>query len=128
MLRLRGIAMDTSEPEAMASFWAAALGYERRDLWEPYVGLRDPAGRDPLLTVQRTSAQVANHLHLDLYSDDPDAEAARLERLGATVLRRCEEGDVVVGAFGSDRQRVLHRGSRRRGPRDLADGTATSGR
>ena len=93
MLRLRGIAMDTSDPETMASFWEAALGYERRDLWEPYVGLRDPTGRDPLLTVQRTSAPTANHLHLDLYSDDPDAEAARLERLGATFLRRCEEGD-----------------------------------
>lgn len=85
--------MDTADPELLAGFWAGALGYERRDLWEPYVGLRDPSGLDPLLTIQRTPDARANHLHIDLYADDPDVEAERLVELGATRLRRCAEGD-----------------------------------
>ena len=93
MLRLRGIAMDTPDPETLAEFWAHALGYERRELLEPYVGLRDPAGRDPLVTMQRAPGHPSNHLHLDLYADDPDEEARRLVGLGATRLGRCAEGD-----------------------------------
>lgn len=117
MLRLRGITVDSPEPERLAAFWAAALGYDRRELWEPYIGLRDPSGRDPLVTIQRTSDHPANHLHLDLYAEDPDAEAEHLETLGATRVQRFTEGDTwwwvlrdpagnefcVVAAEGPDR-------------------------
>ncbi|MHB1502632.1 MAG: VOC family protein [Acidimicrobiales bacterium] len=92
-MRLRGITVDTPEPEQLAGFWTEALGYDRRNLWEPYIGLKDPSGKDPLVTIQRSQERPANHLHLDLYSDDPDADVGRLEALGATRVQRFSEGD-----------------------------------
>ncbi len=117
-LRLRGITVDDPDPESLAGFWSAALGYERRSLWEPYVGLRDPSGRDPLVTLQRASGHGRNHLHLDLYADDPDDEADRLVELGALRVRRVAEGDAwwwvledpsgnefcIIAATGPDRE------------------------
>jgi len=94
MLRAKGIAVDARDPEALAGFRQSALGYERRDLWNPYVGLRDPTGQGPLLTFQQVEKRVSNHLHLDLYADDPDSEAARLVELGARRIRQHAEGDV----------------------------------
>jgi hypothetical protein len=117
VLRMKGITTDTPDPVALAGFWQATLGYERRDLWEPFVGLRDPAGRDPLLTFQRRSGAGPNTMHFDLYADDVDAEVGRLVGLGAERVRKVEEGDTwwwvlrdpggnllcVVAATGSDR-------------------------
>jgi hypothetical protein len=97
-------------------FWEEALGYEQRPLWGRYVGL-DPQARGPHLTLQRSENAAGGHLHLDLYADDPDGEAARLIRLGAQSVRRVEEGDTwwwimldpdgnlfcAIAAQGSDR-------------------------
>ncbi len=93
MLRLKGLTINSDDCEGSATFWSSALGYQRRDLWDPYVGLRDPQGNDPLLTIQKSGPESVNRVHLDLYSDDPDSEADRLVTLGATKLRRFEEGD-----------------------------------
>lgn len=117
MLRLRGITIDGSDPEDLAGFWRTALAYQPRSLWKPYTGGKDPHGHDPHLTFQHAADVRANHLHLDLYADDPDAEADRLVRLGAQRLRRLEEGDTwwwvlcdpegnefcVIAAQGQDR-------------------------
>lgn len=117
MLRLRGITVDGPDPEGLAAFWQAVLEYDARDLWDPYAGAKDPDGRDPNLTFQRADHGPANHLHLDLYADDPDAEAQRLTGLGATRVRRVDEGDTwwwvlrdpagnefcVIAAQGQDR-------------------------
>lgn len=117
MIRLRGITVDCADPDGLADFWAAALGYERRQLWEPYEGAKDPGGRDANLTFQRSAAGVGNHLHLDAYADDPDAEADRLVDLGARRIGRFEEGDTwwwvlrdpagnefcIIAAQGADR-------------------------
>jgi len=93
MLRLSGITINTPDPEGLAAFWEAALGYERRRLWEPYAGVKDPRARGPHLTFQRSDAPQGARLHLDLYADDPDAEADRLVQLGARREGRVEEGD-----------------------------------
>ena len=117
MLRLSGVTVDSPDPERLAGFWAAVLGYERRPLWEPYAGILDPHGRGPHLTFQRSGRAAVGRLHLDLYADDPDAEAARLEGLGARRVGRVEEGDTwwwvlhdpdgnpfcVIAAQGRDR-------------------------
>ncbi|MQA06522.1 MAG: VOC family protein, partial [Streptosporangiales bacterium] len=121
MIRLRGITVDCADPDALAAFWAAALGYERRDLWDSYNGAKDPQRRDPNLTFQRTGAGNSNHLHLDAYADDPDAEAERLEALGAQRVGRFEEGDTwwwvlrdpagnefcIIAAQGAERLEAL---------------------
>lgn len=117
MLRLRGITIDGPDPEGLAEFWRAVLGYQARSLWEPYAGGKDAHEQDPHLTFQRAPDAGNNHLHLDLYADDPDAEADRLVGLGAQYLRRVEEGDTwwwvlrdpggnefcVIAAQGQDR-------------------------
>lgn len=93
VLRLRGVTVDCSDPGELAGFWSAVLGYDRRTLWEPYAGAKDPHGQDPHLTFQRSAAHDDNHLHLDLYSDDPDVDAQRLVALGAERVQRLQEGD-----------------------------------
>lgn len=117
MLRLRGVTVDCSDPGELAGFWGAALSYDRRSLWEPYAGVKDPGGRDPHLTFQRGDGQSTNHLHVDLYSDDPDADVERLVALGADRVQRIDEGDTwwwvmrdpagnefcVIAAQGADR-------------------------
>ncbi len=118
MLRLRGLTINSDDPEGVAQFWTSALGYQRRNLWDPYIGLRDPSARDSLVTIQKSGPESANKIHLDLYSDDPDAEAERLVTLGATKLKRFEEGDTywwvlsdpkgnefcIIAAIGDDRR------------------------
>lgn len=94
MLRLRGITVNCVDPEGLATFWAAALSYDRRPcLWEPYAGVTDPTGYGPHMTFQRSTAPAGTRLHVDLYADDPEQEVTRLESIGATRVRRVDEGD-----------------------------------
>jgi hypothetical protein len=51
-------------------------------------GAEPPADATPAST-----AIAGGRLHLDLYADDPDGEAARLLRLGARSVRRIDAGD-----------------------------------
>lgn len=118
MLRLSGITVNCDEPDELAGFWAQALGYHYRTLWEPYTGAKDPEHDDPNLTFQRSADQPQqNHLHLDLYSNEPNHDVERLLALGATRVRHVEEGDTwwwvlrdpagnefcVIAAIGADR-------------------------
>lgn len=93
MLKLGGITIDGPNPEDLATFWRSALGYEIRPLWAPYAGGIDPNREEPNLTFQHSADHAPNHLHLDLYADDPDAEAERLTAYGATRIQRFDEGD-----------------------------------
>ncbi len=92
------VVLDCADPEGLAGFWAAALGYRREPFQEPYlVLLPEPGGAGPELVLQRVPEPKAgkNRMHLDLHVEDVDAEAARLVGLGAT--RR--GGEVVEGGF-----------------------------
>ncbi|XRQ12783.1 VOC family protein [Actinomadura welshii] len=81
--------LDCSAPERLADFWTAALGYERGESAPPYVSLSDPAGRRPVLLLQRVPEPkvTKNRMHLDLRISDMDAELARITALGASVVR-----------------------------------------
>jgi Glyoxalase-like domain len=107
------IVFDCRDPDSLASFWAAALGYQKQWTWDPETvremraqGLRDdqinqrcavvdPEGRRPRLYFQRVPEPktVKNRLHLDLHvgHDLAQAEAQRLEILGARRLRVQDE-------------------------------------
>lgn len=82
--RLAGFIIDceTDDLEATADFWSAALGYDRAGETEggKYVPLRTPDG-EPYIEVQKVSH--ASRVHLDIESDDVEAEVRRLEKLGA---------------------------------------------
>jgi len=84
--RLAGFIIDcaTSDLEAAARFWSAALGLTVR----PSAGPAESRYRtfatapdQPHLEVQQVEHE--SRVHLDIEADDIEAEVARLERLGA---------------------------------------------
>jgi predicted enzyme related to lactoylglutathione lyase len=85
--RLAGFIIDckTEDLEQAAQFWSAALGYEIRALAEE----GDPEKYRELLTGEEglhVEVQKVDHesrVHLDIESDDIEAEVQRLEKLGA---------------------------------------------
>jgi len=99
------VVIDTQHPARLAGFWAEALGYVPEAEWDRYTALVDPGGGGPRLLLQKVpeSKAVKNRLHLDLsVSGGREASpeerrraigraAARLEGLGASVLRPVEE-------------------------------------
>ena len=108
--RLAGYIIDcqTDNLEEAADFWSAALGYKRQgkpenDLYQP---LETPDG-EPYLEVQ--VVDHASRIHLDIESDDIEAEVDRIEALGA---RRIEEIKtwVVMEAPTGQRFCVINRG------------------
>ncbi len=80
-----GLVLDCRDPDTLAEFWAAALGYVVIGGAGSYVMLL-PAGRPgPKLLLQRVpeAKTVKNRMHLDIHAADIEAEASRLETLGA---------------------------------------------
>ena len=80
-----GLVLDCGDPEELARFWAAALDYEVAGSAGAYVLLRPKEPGAPQLLLQRVPEPKAskNRMHLDIHVPDIDAEAARLEGLGA---------------------------------------------
>jgi hypothetical protein len=86
---------------AAAGFWAAALGRKLRPSAEA-----EDAGYVPLETkedglnieVQRVSHE--SRLHLDLVTDDVEAEARRLENLGARRVQMVRDWWVMEAPTG----------------------------
>jgi len=82
--------LDCADPDALADFWAAALGYERGDFRppSPYVSLDGASAGQPDLLLQQVPEPKPgkNRMHMDLRVRDNEAEVARLVALGARVL------------------------------------------
>ena len=84
--RLGGLIIDcdTDDLQAAADFWGKALGAPAKDEADlsvsPYVELNMPAD-EPYVEVQKVDH--ASRVHIDIESDDVDAEVTRLEDLGA---------------------------------------------
>lgn len=81
--RLAAIVIDCENADltAAARFWGAALGLPQTGRsGDSYEGL-DASARDLQVEVQRVDHP--SRVHLDIETDDLDAEVARLEALGA---------------------------------------------
>jgi predicted enzyme related to lactoylglutathione lyase len=80
--------LDCADADALADFWAAALGLDRGPFNPPYVGLSDPEGRWPNLLLQQVPEPKAgkNRMHLDIQTADLEAEVDRLRSLGAQLI------------------------------------------
>ena len=81
--------IDCVNFDKMLSFWREALHYiTPRPAHDGFVILRDPAGRNTNVSLNRVSAseklQGRNWLHFDLYTHDQGGEVERLLKLGAT--------------------------------------------
>ena len=75
---------ETDDLRAAAQFWSGALGMKMHELpaeeGEKYVGLEDP-NDEMHIEVQKVSHP--SRVHLDIETDDIEAEVQRLEALGA---------------------------------------------
>ena len=88
--RLSNIIIDcqTDDIDAASKFWAAAIGRTvkpEEDSTEPYRLLVGPEGEMKIL-VQAVEHQ--SRVHLDIETDNVEAEVERLERLGAKRIEK----------------------------------------
>jgi catechol 2,3-dioxygenase-like lactoylglutathione lyase family enzyme len=95
--------LDTGDMRKAIGFWTAALGYVLRDGDATFAVLTDPHRSWANVSLQHSSEPKRgfNRVHLDLYTNDRDAEVARLERLGATRVlpwEYAEDDDHIVMA------------------------------
>ena len=103
--RIGNVTFSCDDPAALAGFWAAALGYLVQeappDFMEAWIAegrdpngasaAVDPSGKGPRLFFQKMRKRpevegTSIPIHLDLITGDREAEVARLEGLGATVV------------------------------------------
>jgi hypothetical protein len=91
------VVIDCNDFSRMLAFWQEALRYEPK--YPPkendWALLRDPHSRRVNVSLQCVPEKRIgkNRLHLDLYSEDPDAEVERLLKLGAKRFERVPEPD-----------------------------------
>lgn len=102
--RLSTIVIDCADEdyEKGVAFWAGALGREPIPTDDArYRSLRGRVGGDggPLVLMQRVPPEE-RAIHLDIESDDVDAEVARLEELGARVKARISRHVVMEAPTG----------------------------
>ena len=101
--KLAGFIIDcrTADLEAAARFWSDALGMELRHLpgaeGDKYVQLLD---RQHGLHVEVQSVSHPSRVHLDIETDDIEAEVARLEGLGAKQVERVHGWCVMEAPTG----------------------------
>ena len=102
--QLAGFIIDCKADDlnAAADFWSAALGMKRTAADTPattsYVHLQkaDPNGLD----IEVQQVDHASRVHLDVESDDIEAEVSRLEKLGAKRIKKCETWWVLEAPTG----------------------------
>jgi catechol 2,3-dioxygenase-like lactoylglutathione lyase family enzyme len=97
-IRIGSTVINCADIETMTQFWSEALGLvpNHRDPADDFRVLR---GQQVNLSLQLAKAPVSarDQMHLDLYSDDADAQVDRLLGLGATKVRQSTDpGDPYV--------------------------------
>ncbi|HXC50331.1 MAG TPA: VOC family protein [Candidatus Limnocylindrales bacterium] len=104
--RLATIVIDCADTgfETGAKFWSAALGkpvVAHRQGNDRFASLKGRVGGDAGLYIglQRVPAEE-RAVHLDIETDDVDAEVARLEQLGARVKARIRRHVVMTAPSG----------------------------
>ncbi|WP_110666653.1 VOC family protein [Salinicola halophilus] len=104
--RLAALVIDSqvNDTQTAVDFWAAALGWPCRERDGEYGHLDTPADQPDVL-VQRVAHE--SRVHLDIETDDIDAEVARLAAIGATVVERFPRW-VVMQAPTGHRFCVVH--------------------
>ena len=85
-----GLVLDCGEPEVLAEFWAAALGYTSVGSAGNYAMLLPAEGDGPQLLLQKVPEPKAakNRMHFDIHVADIEAESERLTALGARRVAR----------------------------------------
>ena len=101
--KLAGFIIDcqTQDLGAAAKFWSGALGMKQQTLpaeeGEKYIGLVDPEER---LHIEVQKVSHPSRVHLDIETDDIDAEVRRLTALGAKEIQRVHTWCVMEAPTG----------------------------
>lgn len=101
--RLATVVIDcqTDDLDPAAEFWAKALGWPSQGLSDPananYRKLETPPGE---VTVLVQSVAHPSRVHLDIETDDLEAEVARLEQLGARRVAQVKRWWVMEAPTG----------------------------
>ena len=101
--RLGGFIIDcrTDDLEAAAGFWAAALGYKTRHIENPHSGsyvVFDTTPNELDIEVQKVEHQ--SRVHIDIETDNIEAEVERLEKLGAKRVAKMRSWWVMEAPTG----------------------------
>jgi predicted enzyme related to lactoylglutathione lyase len=88
---IAAVVVDCADPRAMARFWSEAMDWTLHEVTDHNAVLRSAKDVGPYLQFVRTPdvKTVWNRVHLDVRpypDDDPTAEAARLQALGAAAI------------------------------------------
>jgi len=101
--KLAGFIIDcqSADLHAAAAFWGAALGMSTRELpseqAQQYLELLDPLGQ---VHVEVQSVAHDSRVHLDIETDDIEAEVRRLEGLGARRIAQIKTWWVMEAPTG----------------------------
>ena len=101
--RLAGLIIDckTDDLDVAADFWAKALGAPAASVADlergPYVDLQMPEDEN---YVEIQAVDHASRVHIDIESDDIEAEVQRLEALGATRVAEIKSWCVMEAPTG----------------------------
>ena len=100
--RLSNIIIDchTTDIDAAASFWAAAIGRTVEpdaDSSDPYRMLEGPPGEMKILV---QAVRHESRVHLDIETNDVEAEARRLESLGAKRVAKVKTWWIMEAPTG----------------------------
>ncbi len=101
--RLAGLIIDckTDDLDVAADFWAKALGAPAASVADlergPYVDLQMPEDEN---YVEIQAVDHASRVHIDIESDDIEAEVQRLEALGATRVADIKSWCVMEAPTG----------------------------
>lgn len=100
--RLAGFIIDcqTDDLAAAAQFWGSALGMPpgvTSGTTADYIGLLDPEKR---LHIEVQAVEHASRVHLDIETDDIEAEVRRLEALGAIRVKQIHSWWVMQAPSG----------------------------
>jgi catechol 2,3-dioxygenase-like lactoylglutathione lyase family enzyme len=103
VLRIGSIVFRVDDLQRQTEFWEAALGYVRRAEGDSddFVLLRPREGEGPNVSLDCHHSALQNppRIHLDLYTDDQEAEVERLLALGASEVhwdKRPPDADYVI--------------------------------
>lgn len=98
--RLGAVVIDcrTEDLDAAGAFWGAALGRPVKASDDPlYLDLE---GEDDAVQIILQRVAHESRVHLDIETDDVEAEVARLERLGATRVAQVKRWWVMQAPTG----------------------------
>jgi catechol 2,3-dioxygenase-like lactoylglutathione lyase family enzyme len=101
--RLQSVVIDCDDLEAGVKFWTQALGVEIADRDETYV-LLEPVCKELRLLLQLVpeGKRVKGRVHLDIESDDIEAEVRRLEALSAQRVEFIQKWWVMLDPCGNE--------------------------